>query len=139
MHNKDELIRKRAKLRKTRDNFLATLMGKRRRFIDKKNSVTFHVVNRSQQDPLIADETAPQHVLMEVAPTQKEKQKEDQAKYGIYFDDDYDYLQHLRPRGQVVWECVEYFAKLYLSYKGCFWVTVLKYISSPIKANAARK
>jgi protein LTV1 len=24
------------------------------------------------------------------------KRKEEQKKYGIYFDDDYDYLQHLR-------------------------------------------
>lgn len=37
----------------------------KRQFIDKKNAVTFHLVHRSQQDPLIADETAPQHVLLE--------------------------------------------------------------------------
>lgn len=37
----------------------------KRRFIDKKNAVTFHLVHRSQHDPLITDETAPQHVLVE--------------------------------------------------------------------------
>uniref|UniRef100_A0A1L8DD15 Protein LTV1 homolog n=1 Tax=Nyssomyia neivai TaxID=330878 RepID=A0A1L8DD15_9DIPT len=82
-------------------------MGKRRRFIDKKNSVTFHVVNRSQQDPLVADESAPQHVLVEAAPPNKDKQKEEQAKFGVYFDDDYNYLQHLRSRSEVVWERIE--------------------------------
>ncbi|XP_059620574.1 uncharacterized protein LOC132264394 [Phlebotomus argentipes] len=80
--------------------------GRRKRFIDKNNSVTFHVVNRSQQDPLIADDSAPQHVLVQATPA-KEKRKEEQTKYGIYFDDDYDYLQHLRPRSEVVWECLE--------------------------------
>lgn len=48
----------------------------KRRFIDKKNAVTFHLVHRSQQDPLIADETAPQHVLLETtAPNQTQSQK----------------------------------------------------------------
>lgn len=54
----------------------------------------------------MADETAPQRVLVPAAGTQtakaekrevdREKRKEEQQKYGIYFDDDYDYLQHLR-------------------------------------------
>ncbi|XP_029667816.1 protein LTV1 homolog isoform X2 [Formica exsecta] len=80
--------------------------GKTKRFIDKKNSVTFHLVHRSQKDPLVADETAPQRVLVPVgeihaAKTEKktvdsEKRKEEQQKYGIYFDDDYNYLQHLK-------------------------------------------
>jgi len=64
------------------------------------------LVHRSQKDPLVADETAPQRVLIPVASTrtdktgrtaiQNEKRKEEQQKYGIYFDDNYDYLQHLR-------------------------------------------
>ncbi|XP_050450944.1 protein LTV1 homolog [Cataglyphis hispanica] len=80
--------------------------GKTKKFIDKKNSVTFHLVHRSQKDPLVADETAPQRVLVPVgeihaAKTEKktvdsEKRREEQQKYGIYFDDDYNYLQHLK-------------------------------------------
>lgn len=30
------------------------------------------------------------------------KRREEQAKYGVYFDDDYDYLQHLREVNEVV-------------------------------------
>ncbi|XP_046473342.1 protein LTV1 homolog [Neodiprion pinetum] len=93
--------------------------GKGRKFIDKKNAVTFHLVHRSQQDPLAADETAPQRVLVPLGKTQatksekKEtdiaKRKEEQQKYGIFFDDDYDYLQHMRDSNQisVEWEPVE--------------------------------
>jgi len=70
----------------------------KKKFIEKKNSVTFHVVHRSQHDPLITDETAPQHVLVPQQPSQSKgkKNKDEEAKYGIYFDDDYDYLQHLK-------------------------------------------
>ncbi|KAI5696634.1 hypothetical protein M8J76_009604 [Diaphorina citri] len=75
-------------------------MGKnKKRFIDKKNAITFHLVHRSQKDPLLVDETAPQHVLKPMVSgnsKDKTKQKEEQIKYGIYFDDEYDYLQHLR-------------------------------------------
>lgn len=93
--------------------------GKTKKFIDKKNAVTFHLVHRSQKDPLVADETAPQRVLVPAADTQAakaekksidgEKRKEEQQKYGIYFDDDYDYLQHLRDVNtlSVEWERVE--------------------------------
>ncbi|KAK4884856.1 hypothetical protein RN001_001127 [Aquatica leii] len=71
----------------------------KRKFIDRKNAVTFHLVHRSQQDPLVADESAPQHVLV---PLQEKPNKEkrsrlkEQEKYGILYDDDYNYLQHLR-------------------------------------------
>ncbi|XP_029159315.1 protein LTV1 homolog [Nylanderia fulva] len=93
--------------------------GKKKKFIDKKDSVTFHLVHRSQKDPLVADETAPQRVLVPVgkiqtAKTEKktvdgEKRKEEQRKYGIYFDDDYNYLQHLRDVNtlSVEWERIE--------------------------------
>lgn len=37
---------------------------KSKKFIDKKNAVTFHLVHRSQKDPLIADENASQRVLL---------------------------------------------------------------------------
>uniref|UniRef100_A0A0C9SCJ3 Protein LTV1 homolog n=1 Tax=Amblyomma americanum TaxID=6943 RepID=A0A0C9SCJ3_AMBAM len=95
--------------------------GKRKKFIDKKNAVTFQLVHRSQKDPLQADETAPKHVLLEKrtgrpfqgddrpghVPTSDEKRKEEQRKYGIYFDDDYNYLQHLKDVNVVAdWEPV---------------------------------
>jgi len=38
-------------------------MGKKK-FIDKKNSAHFHLVRRSQRDPLIADENSSQFVLI---------------------------------------------------------------------------
>uniref|UniRef100_A0A182P8H2 Protein LTV1 homolog n=1 Tax=Anopheles epiroticus TaxID=199890 RepID=A0A182P8H2_9DIPT len=105
---------------------LACLQGKKK-FIDKKTAVTFRLVNRSQHDPLYVDEAAPQHVLVPVRVPPKyaslisnshrpvtegkidaAKRKKEQAKYGIFFDDDYDYLQHLRDpgRNEVVWEPV---------------------------------
>ncbi|KAM7345177.1 LTV1 ribosome biogenesis factor [Cochliomyia hominivorax] len=94
-------------------------MGKSKKaFIDRKNAVTFHLVHRSQHDPLVTDSEAPQRVLVEAAARQPHKnqssdldnarRKEEQQKYGIHFDDDYDYLQHLKkPEQDVVWEYVE--------------------------------
>ncbi|XP_022125877.2 protein LTV1 homolog [Pieris rapae] len=84
----------------------------KKKFIDRKKAVTFNLVHRSQRDPLAADVTAPQRVLVPVnanIPPRKEKepelskeqQKEEQRKYGIYFDDDYNYLQHLKDTKQV--------------------------------------
>nr|CAB3263568.1 protein LTV1 homolog [Phallusia mammillata] len=76
-------------------------------FIDKKKSVTFQLVHRSQKDPLAADEDAPQRVLVQLdgktsdssaneTPNDREKRWSSQHVYGIDFDDDYDYMQHLR-------------------------------------------
>jgi hypothetical protein len=28
----------------------------------------------------------------------QDKKKDERMKYGIYYDDDYDYMQHLKPR-----------------------------------------
>jgi protein LTV1 len=42
-------------------------MGKKP-FIDKKAAKHFHVVHRSQKDPLINDSEAPDRVLQEVLP-----------------------------------------------------------------------
>uniref|UniRef100_A0A0A9XMK6 Protein LTV1 homolog n=1 Tax=Lygus hesperus TaxID=30085 RepID=A0A0A9XMK6_LYGHE len=65
---------------------------KKRKFIDKKNAVTFRLVHRSQKDPLTADENAPKRVLQPI-----DKAREDEKeKYGIFYDDDYDYMQHLK-------------------------------------------
>ncbi|XP_051755445.1 protein LTV1 homolog [Ctenopharyngodon idella] len=69
---------------------------KKKAFINKKNAVSFHLVHRSQKDPLAADEMAPQHVLLPAAKVEVEKRREEQRKFGVFFDDDYDYLQHLR-------------------------------------------
>lgn len=80
-------------------------MGKKsKKFIDRRRDVlhTFKVVARSQRDPLITDENAPQAVLSSTGPDKKKNERE---KYGIYFDDDYDYLQHLRGvREAVNWD-----------------------------------
>lgn len=69
---------------------------KKKSFIEKKKAVTFHLVHRSQRDPLAADEKAPQHVLLPAAKVDAEKRREEQRKFGVFFDDDYDYLQHLK-------------------------------------------
>ncbi|KAK7482239.1 hypothetical protein BaRGS_00026482 [Batillaria attramentaria] len=74
---------------------------KKKKFIDKKNAVKFHLVHRSQKDPLQADEDAPQRVLLPAASSDKAQQLEEQQKYGIYFDDDYDYMQHLKEVSEV--------------------------------------
>ncbi|XP_072513393.1 protein LTV1 homolog [Salminus brasiliensis] len=73
---------------------------KKKAFINKKNAVSFHLVHRSQKDPLAADEKAPQHVLLPASKVEVEKRREEQRQYGVFFDDDYDYLQHLREASQ---------------------------------------
>ncbi|XP_029012829.1 protein LTV1 homolog [Betta splendens] len=69
---------------------------KKKSFIDKRTAVTFHLVHRSQRDPLAADEKAPQHVLLAASKVEAEKRREEQRRFGVFFDDDYDYLQHLK-------------------------------------------
>ncbi|XP_061581671.1 protein LTV1 homolog [Cololabis saira] len=68
---------------------------KKKSFIEKKKAVTFHLVHRSQRDPLAADEKAPQHVLLPPK-VDVDKRQEEQRKFGVFFDDNYDYLQHLK-------------------------------------------
>ncbi|CAH1775437.1 unnamed protein product [Owenia fusiformis] len=70
--------------------------GRKKRFIDKKNAVTFHLVHRSQRDPLQADEDASKHVLLPVEGDVAKRKKEEERKFGVFYDDDYDYMQHLR-------------------------------------------
>lgn len=84
----------------------------KRPFIDKHKSVSFKLVERSQNDPLYFDDTAPKYVLVEKQtkqsihvdadepnddnkPKTELERKSEQVKYGIYYDDDYNYLQHL--------------------------------------------
>ncbi|EMR08603.1 hypothetical protein PNEG_03079 [Pneumocystis murina B123] len=45
----------------------------RKRFIDKKNSITFHLVHRSQKDPLIHDDQAPSRILVPAFYSNKKK------------------------------------------------------------------
>jgi len=83
-------------------------MGKKKHpFIDKKTAHKFNVVHRSQRDPLQADAESSQHVLVPAGTAgmsdgagATDDRTEDKTKYGIYYDDEYDYLQHLRPRGE---------------------------------------
>ncbi|XP_018419936.1 PREDICTED: protein LTV1 homolog [Nanorana parkeri] len=72
---------------------------KKKPFIEKKKAVTFHLVHRSQRDPLAADETAPQRVLLPADKVDAEKRRDEQRKFGVFFDDDYNYLQHLKNVG----------------------------------------
>ncbi|KAK3612684.1 hypothetical protein CHS0354_042210 [Potamilus streckersoni] len=74
---------------------------KKKKFIDKKNAVTFHLVHRSQRDPLQASDEASQHVLLPVSQSDLERRKDEQRKYGIFYDDDYDYTQHLKDVNEV--------------------------------------
>jgi len=65
-------------------------------FIDKKNSVSFQLIHRSQQDPLAADNDANQMVLQPIT-----KVKEEERAHGVFYDDEYNYLQHLKDRSKV--------------------------------------
>ncbi|CAG9863624.1 unnamed protein product [Phyllotreta striolata] len=49
--------------------------------INKKDAVTFQVVHRSQQDPLIADEDAPQRVLVPIKPQNESKHPKPQSSH----------------------------------------------------------
>ncbi|CAF0889479.1 unnamed protein product, partial [Didymodactylos carnosus] len=61
-----------------------------------KKAVTFQLVHRSQHDPLISDDTAGEHVLVPLSGDKTIQRKVEQKKFGIDFDDEYDYMQHLR-------------------------------------------
>ncbi|VDM44045.1 unnamed protein product [Toxocara canis] len=69
----------------------------KKKWIDNKNAETFRLVHRSQKDPLIADDTVGERVLQPI----EKKNVEEHIKYGIYYDDDYNYLQHLRSVNEV--------------------------------------
>lgn len=95
--------------------------GKTRKFIDKKNSITYDILHRSQRDPLAADEDAPQRVLVPREPVQDHKlekkvakkdipgNREEEIHYGVFFDDGYDYLQHMKDTKNLGgdWERIE--------------------------------
>jgi protein LTV1 len=81
-------------------------MGKAKPFIDKKKAHHFHLVHRSQHDPLIADENSSAMVLNPVSapPIEYDSDSDievnDAEKYGIYYNDGYNYMQHLRSVGE---------------------------------------
>ncbi|CAJ0593461.1 unnamed protein product [Cylicocyclus nassatus] len=62
-------------------------MGKKKAFLDKKNAIHYRLVPKTTAE-------AHPHEEKVFHPTQE--QLEEQHKYGIFFDDDYDYMQHLR-------------------------------------------
>lgn len=103
-------------------------MGKKKPFINKnaEGTYSYRLVHRSQKDPLAADSESSPFVLQQYekkdggerrdAPEQSPdahpsgkpragggdtalSRKEEQLKYGVFFDDEYDYMQHLRPSG----------------------------------------
>jgi protein LTV1 len=98
-------------------------MGRKKPFIEKGEGVKFYLVHRSQKDPLYLDENLGEHVLVPADPETnrnlvesingltlsnknkksesekealKRKRLEEQQKFGVYYEDDYNYLQHLR-------------------------------------------
>ncbi|KAL5493602.1 hypothetical protein EMCRGX_G014806 [Ephydatia muelleri] len=85
-------------------------MGRKKKpFIDKKKAHTYKLVVRSQHDPLYGDSEESQNLLHSNEPggaLDRDAQVKEQIKYGIFFDDDYDYLQHLKKPEMVVMEPV---------------------------------
>ena len=97
-------------------------MGRKKPFIEKNEGIKFYLVHRSQKDPMFLDESLGEHVLVPADPDTnqklveavnglqltgtkrteteieeaKRKRLEEQQKFGIYFDDNYNYLQHLK-------------------------------------------
>ncbi|XP_023018855.2 LTV1 ribosome biogenesis factor [Leptinotarsa decemlineata] len=67
---------------------------------NKKRAVTFQLVHRSQQDPLVADENAPQRVLLPVDGKESKKDNEnpieEKYQYDIIHDEEYNYLEYLK-------------------------------------------
>ncbi|KAI9596280.1 Low temperature viability protein-domain-containing protein [Syncephalis fuscata] len=90
----------------------------KKKFIEKKSARHFHLVHRSQRDPLIADAEASDRVFKEItrghgaanrqanhlsdigSSDDEENHTGEAALFGVSFDDsEYDYTQHLRPIG----------------------------------------
>lgn len=62
-------------------------------FIDKSKAVTYQLVHRPHKEKMI-DQDASEMVLKEITKTEKVKESS-----GIYFEDEYDYMQHLKTMG----------------------------------------
>jgi protein LTV1 len=74
-------------------------MGKKKSFIDKKTAVTFNLVSKTHDDPTGFGQNDvrawPDETESSRAPSIID---EEQLNCGVYFDDGYDYLQHIRER-----------------------------------------
>lgn len=75
-------------------------MGKKKTksFIDRKQATAFRLLHRSQRDPLIADEEHGERVLHPLPGEDLEERR----KFGIYYTDNYNYLQHLKRVGETI-------------------------------------
>ena len=90
---------------------------KKKKYIDPKNerTKTFAIIHRSQKDPLAADDEAPQRLLQVIRESVpdgddnnkeskqetrklKKDQKEEERQFGVFYDDEYNYMQHLKDR-----------------------------------------
>ena len=71
--------------------------------LENKNepSQTFAVIHRSQNDPLAADSDAPQRILQPLeSKAEGKKNKAKEREYGIFYGNQYDYLQHVKTRDE---------------------------------------
>uniref|UniRef100_A0A0K0G464 Protein LTV1 homolog n=1 Tax=Strongyloides venezuelensis TaxID=75913 RepID=A0A0K0G464_STRVS len=88
--------------------YLNDKMGNKKPFIDRKKALKFSIVQRSVRDPLINNADLGENVFKAVGSKHVPvEEMEERIKYGIYYDDDYNYLQHLKSRDEVVGDDVE--------------------------------
>ncbi|KAI6654720.1 Protein LTV1-like [Oopsacas minuta] len=79
-------------------------MGRKKKpWINKKTATCYKLVYRSQDDPLSKELDHPQMVLApltglcrDLGSDESDDELEEQKKYGIYFGDDYNYMQHIK-------------------------------------------
>uniref|UniRef100_A0A0N5BFY8 Protein LTV1 homolog n=1 Tax=Strongyloides papillosus TaxID=174720 RepID=A0A0N5BFY8_STREA len=84
------------------------ILGNKKPFIDRKKALKFSIVQRSVRDPLINNADLGENVFKAVGSKHVPvEEMEERIKYGIYYDDDYNYLQHLKSRDEVVGDDVE--------------------------------
>jgi len=66
---------------------------------NKEDHQIFDVIHRSQQDPLAADSDAPQRLLQQkLSKEEAKKRKEAEREFGVFYDDEYDYMQHMKSK-----------------------------------------
>uniref|UniRef100_A0AC35UAB3 Protein LTV1 homolog n=1 Tax=Rhabditophanes sp. KR3021 TaxID=114890 RepID=A0AC35UAB3_9BILA len=82
--------------------------GKRKAFISRKEALQFSVVQRSVRDPLIHNTDIGENILKPIGTKYVTSDDcEERISYGVYYDDDYDYLKHMKSRDEVVSNDVE--------------------------------
>uniref|UniRef100_A0A0K0E7J8 Protein LTV1 homolog n=1 Tax=Strongyloides stercoralis TaxID=6248 RepID=A0A0K0E7J8_STRER len=83
-------------------------MGNKKPFINRKEALKFSIVQRSVRDPLINNPELGENVFKPVGSKHVTvEEMEERIKYGIYYDDDYNYLTHLKSRDEIVGDDVE--------------------------------